>query len=61
MSTEGQTETQTVALPVATLRLLVGGIFLAVVVMFAMLAVEVVILFQVFDLVDLIEQIVPAA
>ncbi len=61
MSTEGQTETQTVALPVTTLRLLVGALFLAVVIMFAMLAVEVVILFQVFDVVDLIEQIVPPA
>ncbi len=61
MSTERQAETQTVALPVATLRLLVGALFLAVVIMFAMLAIEVVILFQVFDLVDLVERLAPAA
>ena len=48
-----------VALPVGTLRLLVGGIILAVLVMLAMLAIEVVILFQVFDLIDLIEKLVP--
>jgi hypothetical protein len=49
-----------VALPVGTLRLLVGGIVLAVVVMLAMLAFEIVILLQVFDLIDLVEKLVPA-
>lgn len=50
-----------VALPVGTLRLLVGSIVLAVLVMLAMLAFEIVILFQVFDLIDLVEKLVPAA
>jgi hypothetical protein len=49
-----------VALPLGTLRLLVGGIVLAVVVMLAMLAFEIVILLQVFDLIDLVEKLVPA-
>jgi hypothetical protein len=48
-----------VALPVGTLRLLVGGIVLAVVVMLAMLAFEIAILFQVLDLIDLVEKLVP--
>ena len=48
-----------VALPVGTLRLLVGSIALAVLVMVAMLAFEIVILFQVFDLIDLVEKLVP--
>jgi hypothetical protein len=50
-----------VALPVRTLRLLVGGVVVAVLVMLAMLAIEVVILFQVFDLIDLIERLVGPA
>ena len=49
-----------VALPVGTLRLLVGAILLAVIVMFAMLAVEVVILVKVFDLIDLVRALSPA-
>ena len=49
-----------VALPLGTLRLLVGGIVLAVVAMLAMLAFEIVILLQVFDLIDLVEKLVPA-
>jgi len=49
-----------VALPVGTLRLLVGSIVLAVLVMLAVLAFEIVILFQVFDLIDLVEKMVPA-
>ncbi len=61
MSTERQAETHAVALPVTTLRLLVGALFLAVVVMFAMLVIEVVILLEVFDLVDLVERLAPAA
>ncbi len=61
MSTERQAEAHAVALPVATLRLIVGALVLAVVVMSAILALEVVILLQVFDLVDLVEQLVPAA
>jgi len=48
-----------VALPLGTLRLLVGSIALAVLVMVAMLAFEIVILFQVFDLIDLVEKLVP--
>lgn len=61
MVTEEKLATSAVALPVGTLRLLVGAIVLAVAVMLAMLAIEVVILFKVFDLIDLVEQIVPAA
>ena len=49
-----------VALPLGTLRLLVGSIIFAVLVMLAMLAFEIVILFQVFDLIDLVEKMVPA-
>jgi hypothetical protein len=49
-----------VALPVGTLRLLVGAVLLAVIVMFAMLAIEVVILVKVFDLVDLVRALSPA-
>ena len=48
-----------VALPLGTLRLLVGSIIFAVLVMLAMLAFEIVILFQVFDLIDLVEKMVP--
>ena len=50
-----------VALPLGTLRLLIGAIVMAVAVMLAMLAFEIVILLQVFDLIDLIEKLVPAA
>jgi hypothetical protein len=48
-----------VALPVGTLRLLVGSMLLAVLVMLAMLAFEIVILFKVFDLIDVVEQRLP--
>jgi len=61
MTTEPELAEVMVALPVGTLRLLVGGIILAVLVMFAMLAFEIVILFKVFDLIDLVEKLVPAA
>ena len=57
----GDREATMVALPVSILRMLVVAIGIAVVVMVAMLAIEVVILFKVFDLIDLVEQIVPAA
>jgi len=49
-----------VALPLGTLRLLVGSIILTILVMLAMLAFEIAILSQVFDLVDLVEKMVPA-
>ena len=61
MTRESRPAEVMVALPVGTLRLLVGGIVLAVVVMLAMLGFEIVILFQVFDLIDLVEKLVPAA
>lgn len=61
MTTEPEPAEVMVALPVGTLRLLLGSIVLAVLVMLAMLAFEIVILFQVFDLIDLVEKMVPAA
>jgi hypothetical protein len=61
MTTEPEPAEVMVALPVGTLRLLVGGIVLAVVVMLAMLAFEIVILFKVFDLIDLVGKLVPSA
>jgi hypothetical protein len=61
MTRESESAEVMVALPLGTLRLLVGGIVLAVVVMIAMLAFEIVILYQVFDLIDLVEKLVPAA
>jgi hypothetical protein len=60
MTRESEPAEVMVALPVGTLRLLVGGIVLAVVAMLAMLAFEIVILLQVFDLIDLVEKLVPA-
>ena len=60
MTRESEAAEVLVALPPGTLRLLVGGIVLAVVVMLAMLAFEIVILFKVFDLIDLVEKLVPA-
>ena len=50
-----------VALPASTLRLLFGAVMCAVVIMLAMLSVEIVILLEVFDLIDLVEQLVPPA
>ena len=61
MTAERKPTSDMVALPVATLRLLVGAVVFAVLVMLAMLSVEIVILLQVFDLIDLIEQLVPPA
>jgi hypothetical protein len=61
MTTEPKPAEVMVALPVGTLRLLVGGIVLAVLVMLSMLAFEIVILFQVFHLIDLVEKLVPSA
>lgn len=48
-----------VALPVATLRLLVGSIVAAVAITTAMLALEIVIVFQVFELNDMVAKLVP--
>ena len=61
MTTEQEPAAVMVALPVGTLRLLVGSIVGAVLVMVAMLALELVILFQVMDLIDLVEKLVPEA
>jgi len=61
MTVERESPGNMVALPVGTLRLLVGSIVVAVLVMLAMLAVEVVILFQVFDLIDLVDELVHPA
>jgi hypothetical protein len=60
MTTEPEPVQVMVALPLGTLRLLVGSMVLAVLVMLAMLAFEIVILYQVFDLIDLVEKMVPA-
>jgi len=60
MTTESEPVQVMVALPLGTLRLLVGSMVLAVLVMLAMLAFEIVILYQVFDLIDLVEKMVPA-
>ena len=60
MTTEPEPAEVMVALPLGTLRLLVGSIILTVLVMLAMLAFEIVILLQVFDLIDLVEKMVPA-
>jgi hypothetical protein len=59
MTTEPKPAEVMVALPAGTLRLLVGSIVLAVLVMLAMLAFEIVILFKVFDLIDVVEQRLP--
>lgn len=48
-----------VALPGTTLRWLVGAVAAAVAIMLAMLAVEIVILLRVFELLDLVERLVP--
>ncbi len=48
-----------VALPASTLRWLLGVLGAAVVIMMAMLAVEIVILLRVFELLDLVERLVP--
>jgi hypothetical protein len=60
MTSEQEPAEVMVALPLGTLRLLVGSIILTILVMLAMLAFEIVILFQVFDLIDLVEKMVPA-
>jgi len=60
MTTEPEPAEVMVVLPLGTLRLLVGSIGLAILVMLAMLAFEIVILFQVLDLIDLVEKMVPA-
>ena len=61
MTSEPEPAEVMVALPLGTLRLLVGSIGLAILVMLAMLAFEIVILFQVLDLIDLVKKMVPAA
>jgi len=60
MTTEPEPVEVVVALPLGTLRLLVGSMILVILILFAMLALEIVILFQVFDLIDLVEKMVPA-
>lgn len=52
---------EVVAIPTSTLRLMVAGIGLAVLIMCAMLGVEIVILLRVFDLLDLVRRLVPPA
>jgi hypothetical protein len=60
MTTEPEPVEVVVALPLGTLRLLTGSMILVILILFAMLALEIVILFQVFDLIDLVEKMVPA-
>jgi len=50
-----------VAIPVPAVLVLLATVWAALLVMTAMLALEIVILFQVFDLVDLIDKLVPGA
>ena len=61
MTSEPEPAEVMVALPLGTLRLLVGSIIFAILVMLAVLAFEIVILFQVFDLIDLVEKMVPVS
>jgi hypothetical protein len=61
MTTEREPAQVMVALPLGMLRLLMGSMILVILIMLAMLALEIVILSQVFDLVDLIEKLVPGA
>jgi len=61
MTTEPEPVQVMVALPLGMLRLLMGSMILVILIMFAMLAIEIFILAQVFDLVDLIEKLVPGA
>jgi hypothetical protein len=53
------TEPTYVALPLMTLRWLLAGVGAVAAIMLAMLAVEVVILLRVFELLDLVERLVP--
>ena len=48
-----------VAIPATAVWLLLGTVWVAILVMIAMLALEIVILFQVFELLDLIDKLVP--
>jgi hypothetical protein len=57
----GMSGPEVVAIPTSTLRLMVAGIGLAVLIMCAMLGVEIVILLRVFDLLDLVRRLVPPA
>jgi hypothetical protein len=57
----GMSNPDMVALPASMLRLMMAGIFVAVVVMLAMLGVEIVILLRVFDMLDLIRRLAPPA
>lgn len=50
-----------VAIPAPAVWLMLGTVWVAILVMSAMLALEIVILIQVFDLIDLIEKLVPGA
>ena len=59
MTSEPEPAEVMVALPLGTLRLLVGSMVLTILVMLAMLAFEILILYQVFDLIDLVEKMVP--
>jgi hypothetical protein len=61
MTTEREPAEVTVALPLGTLRLLVGSIIVAIILMLPILAFEIVILFQIFHITDLLERLVPAA
>ncbi len=60
MTTEHEPAQVMVALPLGTLRLLVGSIIVAILVMLPILAFEIVILLQVFHIVDLLERLAPA-
>ena len=61
MTTEPEPAEVMVGMPVATLRLMVGGIIVVILLMLAILAFEILILFRVLDLIDLVEKVVPSA
>jgi hypothetical protein len=59
MTTEPEPVEVVVALPLGTLRLLTGSIIVAIVLMLFILAFEIVILFRVSDILDLLERVLP--
>ncbi len=50
-----------VAVPVVLFKLMVGGLFFAIMVMLVMLSIEIMLLFRIEDLHDLIQRMAPPA
>jgi hypothetical protein len=59
MTTEPEPVEVVVALPLGTLRLLTGSIIVVIVLMLFILAIEIIILFRVSDILDLLERVLP--